>query len=63
MGDKDAIQLKDEMIGLQKMMNTLTQERDLARAKLRKLEGELSKKDKQIEDLLVAGHIPVGISA
>ena len=40
-------------------MNAVSRERDLERAQHRRLEVEVGKKDKHIEDLLSSGHITV----
>ena len=40
-------------------MNAVSRERDLERAQRRRLEVEVGKKDKHIEDLLSSGHITV----
>ena len=56
---KDAIALRDELVELKKSLNSVTRERDLTQARYAKLEQELAKKDKEIEDLLASGHITV----
>ena len=56
---KDAIALRDEVVELKKNLNSVTRERDLTQARYAKLEQALAKKDKEIEDLLVSGHITV----
>ena len=56
---KDAIALRDELVDLKKALNLVTRERDLIKAQHTKLEQALTRKDKQIEDLLASGHITV----
>ena len=56
---QDAIALGEEIQELKKQGNALTRERDSARAKLRRAETELRRREKEIEDLLAAGHLPV----
>ena len=58
-GDLDAIALRDETVRLKQLINSVMAERDLAKAQLGKVQAEMGRKDKQIEDLLAAGHIPV----
>ena len=56
---KDITALRDELVELKKSLNSVTRERDLLHTKCAKLEQVLGKKDKEIEDLLVSGHITV----
>ena len=58
-GQMDAIALRDETVELKKALNVTLKERDLAKAQQVKLEKEVGRKDKQIEDLLASGHISV----
>ena len=46
---------------LKKEANAISRERDLERAQRRKLELEMGKKVKQIDDLLSSGHITVSL--
>ena len=58
-GQLDAIALRDETVRLKQLLNSVMAERDLAKAQLGKVQAEVGRKDKQIEDLLAAGHVPV----
>ena len=57
----DPIALQDEVLELKKEVNAVSRERDLERAQRRRLEVEVGKKDKHIEDLLSSGHITVRV--
>ena len=57
----DPIELQDEIVQLKKEANAISRERDLERAQRRKLELEMGKKVKQIDDLLSSGHITVSL--
>ncbi len=61
-GDLDLIALRDETVRLRQLINSVMKERDLAKAVLGKTQALVTKKDKEIQDLLTAGHVPVSES-
>ena len=58
-GDLDIIALRDETVRLRQLINSVMKERDLAKAILSKTQALVAKKDKEIQDLLTTGHVPV----
>ncbi len=58
-GDLDAIALRDETVRLKQVLNSVIAERDLTKAGLGKSQALVAKKDRTIQDLLEAGHVPV----
>ena len=60
-GQLDAIALRDETVRLKQLLNAAMKERDLGKAQQVKLQQDVGRKDKQIQDLLAAGHITVSI--
>jgi DNA repair exonuclease SbcCD ATPase subunit len=55
---KSTEEMYDEIIHLKKILHVTIAERDVYRGKVLRFEKEVLKKDKQIEDLLAAGHVP-----
>ena len=63
-GDPFEASREDLLEGLQNVkreLKTLTHERNVVQARLRRVEEEVGKKDKQIEELLASGAISVSV--
>lgn len=54
---KTALDLRDELTATQRTLSVTRQERDSLKGELQKFKQLLEKKDKEVEDLIIGGHV------